>query len=528
MRKGNSKVSVDDARRLRQQLLEYKVRFPSDDEAAQVAAVLDEGVWLSELQDAVGVATLQEVVPPERVFLNVTCLESTAVPRGVQMVVVEDCECAHGYEYAEGRCQLCPMGFFKDYVQDAICDRCPDGRTTAAVGSVRAEDCVCDVGTFDVGEATCSLCSEGMYCDLEGAHMCPPLTTTREGEVGADGKDDCLCTPGHTLAAGSGQCIPCEPGSYKGFAGNGLCANECPEGYTTDPGATSISDCYRECPAGHFEEFIETESMIVCTRCPLGTYASKGSSACDVCNGGRTTRGAASASVHACVCPEQHMLVRESDSVSSFTSSQVDAFTRGEVPIPDTADATGSLICKRCMEGMDCQKQVVLEGYYGRASPPDEACTTAGCTFFRKGEKTKSLENGIWYEIGDIPDIFRCVTKQDCPGAGLTSCSAGRIGLACGDCEPNHYPSADGVGCLECTRGGNVGIVLLVVLAFVGSIVAYFAATRPRSPRSAALVLPLSVFSIFITTMQILAVFDNLAIEWTVRTECGRTQCGRS
>ncbi|XP_053400734.1 sushi, von Willebrand factor type A, EGF and pentraxin domain-containing protein 1-like [Mercenaria mercenaria] len=94
--------------------------------------------------------------------------------------------CPLGYFVNEttSKCDLCPVGQYKDNESDASCNSCPTGYTTKTTGSKTMADCnkQCSPGSYSPNTVeNCSACRHGYYQDEYGqtsCKACPSGTTT--------------------------------------------------------------------------------------------------------------------------------------------------------------------------------------------------------------------------------------------------------------------------------------------------------------------------------------------------------------
>ena len=115
----------------------------------------------------------------------------------------------------------------------------------------------------------------------------------------------------------------CDEGEYQNVLNNGAWqCSDCPRGYTSDPGATSINQCYvnivpgkyissrdkrvYSCAKGTYSNVSEKVyygdiGTSKCNKCPLNTYSdNEGSSQCKPCLSGTRTDGIGATSSSAC------------------------------------------------------------------------------------------------------------------------------------------------------------------------------------------------------------------------------------
>ncbi|MES1905188.1 MAG: hypothetical protein MHPSP_001833, partial [Paramarteilia canceri] len=129
---------------------------------------------------------------------------------------VEKCYCIHRYERNRetGYCEPCAVGYYKGYIGDFRCNKCPENTTTRRTGSFHKMECRCEIGFEKKGNQTsCKTCEIGYYknsIELLDCLQCPQNTTTTER--GTTSLSDCVCKPGYFRNAEE-NCILCEPNS---------------------------------------------------------------------------------------------------------------------------------------------------------------------------------------------------------------------------------------------------------------------------------------------------------------------------
>jgi len=182
--------------------------------------------------------------------------------------------CPEGRYLEAGRssCSVCPKGaycegnvsgFTTGKIEDQGIEYCPNGKTTETTGATSVDDCkfekTCVAGKY-VKNNTCVTCEKGSYCEGEtfyydddesvGKTQCANGKTTET--TGATDISDCkfekTCVAGKYVK--NNACETCEKGSYcEGGTFYYDNINEivgitqCPNGKTSDAGASSLSGC---------------------------------------------------------------------------------------------------------------------------------------------------------------------------------------------------------------------------------------------------------------------------------------------
>ena len=165
------------------------------------------------------------------------------------------CQCAIGYfgSAADGNCELCSVGEFKDKVGDAAsCKPCAlevgEGGTTLQQGSTSKDDCVCGNGYYFQGGA-CVQCEVGAFCPggdassmvaLPGYWRSDPESTTFFSCETPNGNNICMGGDpwGNNTVDGSS-------GSFCREGHKGLLCSKCEKGYGKTYGVCT------ECNSSH-------------------------------------------------------------------------------------------------------------------------------------------------------------------------------------------------------------------------------------------------------------------------------------
>ncbi|XP_029656391.2 uncharacterized protein LOC115230328, partial [Octopus sinensis] len=214
--------------------------------------------------------------------------------------------CQSGSQRINGKCELCPLGFFRRWYIDDKCIPCPRGTTTNVVGGKKLSDCTippCKPGEYlDIQTVTCTKCKAGTYQDRTNQMSCVPCpggTWTKEN--GATSETDCklYCKPGFYMSSDS-KCLPCPRGFFKEQSGNTACT-KCPQEdrTTAREGTVYSTDCSIVlCKPGHYLNTNEQK----CYPCPVGSYKTTTNRdiTCERCPKDRSTENTGSQSVADC------------------------------------------------------------------------------------------------------------------------------------------------------------------------------------------------------------------------------------
>ena len=251
-------------------------------------------------------------------YLNCTCTVGYTGPAGGPCTA-----CFAGFYKSEhnSSCIACPVGTISD-VGSSLCTVCPanmsadlnDNMTCScskgygldAQGTCQA----CNTGQFKntVGNLTCSICDFGSFSDQIAATECKSCLANEVTLV--TGSRRCVCTAGYSrnMSISMSICEACKPGTFKGVAGEMQCTDctvgffspvqaslectKCPVNMNTSEltgglcacspkyGFDVFSDRCKICPAGTYKNLLGNES---CIECPALQVSDKGSLQCRSC-----------------------------------------------------------------------------------------------------------------------------------------------------------------------------------------------------------------------------------------------------
>ena len=186
------------------------------------------------------------------------------------------CTCNTGYTGPNnGICTQCVPGKYKSQVGERNCTSCLPGKYSSLAGAISPD--------------TCSLCPMATYSSTHGAidvSTCTDCHAYSDSPAGSDTVNNCTCDAG-IASAYDGTCTPCAAGTYKRYAGTGLCV-ACPA--NSDALSGSIA-CH--CNTGFTDIYTATANAIIpsllnctcavgytgidggnCTSCVAGKYKS--------------------------------------------------------------------------------------------------------------------------------------------------------------------------------------------------------------------------------------------------------------
>ena len=242
------------------------------------------------------------------------------------------------------------------------------------------------------------------------------------GLSGANPPEDLLaCDAGFFKEELSRQCRPCPRGT---MCPGGVDAQfrACPKGtFTNETGMTACLPCLEgfaarevgsvECTTCQPGYEAPRKGMEACTRCEPGSYMpSVQGTRCLPCGQNQTTLYNGAEAASECVCPEGLFMCEG----------------RGCIP---------------CPEGLYCPTGLGMPRQAG----------------------------GFWTESSSVPgqcdfSVLRCRDQAECPPGPLGVCASGREGLACNNCNENHFPGDDGT-CQACADADVLPTILVLLLA---------------------------------------------------------------
>jgi len=226
--------------------------------------------------------------------------------------VDNNCYCPIGHQALGSGCEPCPVGSWKNVVNQAACQTCIGGKTTSGTGSTASTDCnICKAGYGgDAPTTGCTACVADTYKATDGNGAC----TACPAGSGTSGVAPTTC---NKCKAGYGGTAPaCQPCGYAkysyGGTGTVLCTN-CPSPFSTLGEQTPSYQCYScqpgygpysagcpGCAVGKSKYFHDPG---VCTDCGVGFYQpSTGQSVCIDCHFTRSTSTQGSTSESQCKC----------------------------------------------------------------------------------------------------------------------------------------------------------------------------------------------------------------------------------
>lgn len=277
-----------------------------------------------------------------------------------------------------------------------------------------------------------------------------------QGLVNADGE----FVQKRSEAAG---CAVCSSGTYsEDFDDDGKtrrCA-KCSPGYSQ--GESYSSSC-EPCGKGTAAPYAGSTE---CQLCGVGFYQDRvAQTECTPCSANRTTQLLGAGSKDACIC--------KADSIEDQSQT-----------------------CIACSKGLWCpigstvEKLLLANG------------TIADSPRLEEGYKSERL---------DPISVYKCSTPQ-CPGGAPDSCSRGHQGIACANCQPQHYTSFSGE-CYPCGIDIPSAILVIFSILLIGVFISYYPLTLPYVAKGSGLFCAAASFGIAVGLLQTLGVL-NTAISW--------------
>ncbi|CAK0836669.1 unnamed protein product [Prorocentrum cordatum] len=313
-----------------------------------------------------------------------------------------------------------------------------------------------------------------------------PLTLGSDpADIAATGLDHCMACPAgrYKPSEGPEACQDCAAGRFADSAGAVQCG-ACPAGQRSGSGAAECQNCSagtstyrmageaecRDCEAG---THAPSEGSAFCADCPVGSFQpADGSPGCSQCTEPRTTQYPRARSSADCLCP-----------AGTYLSSGV---------------------CAACPEAMDCA--------FGSDEANFPSAGEAGL-----GEHPKVRE-GFMSRPQDALTVYYCSDWRHCPGGAPGTCATGRDArtVACGECLPEMFETEAGTcePCENVATSAAVVVVITIVLLIAGVITLTFALNRDVFQQTHSKIAVVILAGFTFSGLQVLSVFNNLAIEW--------------
>eukprot|EP01136_Pigoraptor_vietnamica_P022502 Opistho-1_new@73732 len=362
----------------------------------------------------------------------------------------------------------CGQNTYQDSIASSTCNNCPANSKTAAQGSTRFADCICNDGYYlDYTNRVCALCAAGSFCKsgmsasctagtyqpLTGQSSCTacsdPNSSTNPGATSAD---QCLCKQGYYLPTGQTLCAPCPPGATCTGA-----LTSCPKGFYLQSGncfvcpptavgadATSFPEC--RCNDGLYitSKYSGTANLATefCIACPLGYRCSAGQLiACE--------KGSYNDVPGATTCTP-------CDSKKLMTTATTAATNRTQCYCVLGTYLGSDGVCVQCPAGTTCRT-------IGQTKP--ELCL--GNDFTNTPRWTIACRQCPSPLVG-APDVSapagsgntRCICpdgqKSDASGTTCVDCGAGEycvLGVVTSCRTGTYQPSTGKTSCLDCPVG---------------------------------------------------------------------------
>ncbi|XP_077862127.1 uncharacterized protein LOC100378937 [Saccoglossus kowalevskii] len=258
------------------------------------------------------------------------------------------CPSGEYHDIDSDTCLPCEMGYYQPDEGQTECYKCPDNDITHGRRSIDVSQCVarCTAGHYyDSSASQCEPCKRGYWQDKEGKFVCNTCTKGMlTDEEGATNASQCLevCKSVGIQLGVSGECEPCQKGTYRSDVDQQVSCIMCPFGFTTEEsGADSIDLCnVADCNVGWYL------NNGVCEKCPLGTYNPLRHQ--DRCQS----------------CPEYYTTNTEG---ALFESECVDAH---ECRL-GTDDCSENAVCRNTVPGYTC---TCLPGYMGDGKDCLDVC----------------------------------------------------------------------------------------------------------------------------------------------------------
>lgn len=363
-----------------------------------------------------------------------------------------ECQCVAGYGVAQGACELCPPGSFKEAGQYAcqecpaasyypaseaapfvldLCRACP-GNSSSLAGSYGVTQCNCLAGflrRLSADSMTCEPCSVDSYCPTQDTLL--PCPDAKSSPAMASSVAECTCDPGYHGPAGAGPCEVC-PVNHFCVGGEGLEACSANASTLTRTRQTNVTAC--QCSPGFYESLEGT-----CKLCPADSYCSRDKiTACPP----NSTAVAQATSVDMCLCDATF---RRSGEECEPCPATVLCIGGGEEPLPCASDALVSRQQCRCAPGTFCADTSADGNCFAdsacEACPADHWCidngrhecpTGMGSPPGSTGQSNCTCFEGTFH-VGDVCQV--CPFNSYCTGGQQ---------LLCSDFDPHLMTISDG------------------------------------------------------------------------------------
>ncbi|KAL3876450.1 hypothetical protein ACJMK2_034295 [Sinanodonta woodiana] len=282
-----------------------------------------------------------------------------------------------------------------------------------------------------------------------------------------------FCSPGRYYDWQLSDCSPCEPGTYKPFAGYASCIDCFPGTYSLLSGASSCTNC----ETGRYQPSTRQSS---CHTCEIGQYQHlEGQTSCIACEGGRTTLGPGSTSSSQCFwdcepgkfysagsdicqdCPTgtyQPSGVQRNCLSCKPGSFQSQIGQNDCVPCPagSYSDNEGATICIPCPIGhyqpfkgqtlcYPCEREKTTIGVGSYSQNDCLTVCSAGTFRSNQGQVCEKCPTGMYQPTPGQTSCLSCVAGTYQNQTGQTYCM---------QCLPGSYQSSIGSeSCIKCNPG---------------------------------------------------------------------------
>ncbi|XP_052765018.1 uncharacterized protein LOC128206514 isoform X2 [Mya arenaria] len=189
---------------------------------------------------------------------------------------IANCSTAGTYrDTASNTCRSCPVGTYNAQKWQIACTPCPSGESTASTGSTSQASCkrVCPLGQFVNNNNQCQQCPIGYYRDTATSDTCTKcqngLLTANQGATSPDACTLSPCVAGERYILAEEQCKKCDIGTYQQFSGRFACI-DCPFTIKYTPTIGSTSVDNCRSPCTVGQQFDENRAL--CVPCPSGTF----------------------------------------------------------------------------------------------------------------------------------------------------------------------------------------------------------------------------------------------------------------
>jgi len=363
---------------------------------------------------------------------------------------------------------------------------------------------------------------------------CPTGTYRDQIPIPNDPSGVRLCTDGAICpgAVAIENCAPCQAGKFREKTPDANGVRKCID---ANPGYIAVNSVEVACGVGTFQA---ESGKTTCVPCPRGTASNKeGRDRCDLCPVGQYTDEVKQTQCKMCVSASGPAFVTAAPGTASVEECVCPANTMKDNRDPDVAKH----YCVDCPLGLDCPIGSTYTNFgigcpegtqkVGTASEEGGDPLKASDLGFKEAVEGRCFQVSKGFYMTEFSLPFKTKSchslgvnafstngyQTPCMGGGNVgdlSCRFGHTGMNCGECLDNWYRNPDNI-CEECTTGVDVIPLLLVFIAFFGTVLgSYFFVNGKTTAKMSGHVVVAAGFGSFITTTQSIAAMSQLNLAW--------------